>query len=290
MVSQPVWIGIVIGVFFVGIGVSYAIFTSTYDPNTMKFQNQELFDQMISQNPKMTANWMETMMQETQFHDQAMDYMAKNPEQMNQWMVKDPKHVEEMATAMRENHDFMMSMMSVMMNEPALRLQMLGHMTENPESMEIMKKMMNNTMGSGMMGEGMMSGSMMSDISNSDEAKIRELISVYQIALNNEEIEKISTLYSEQAIFMPPDVPAIKGVEEIVLTYEYLFSQFNFELEFDIKQVVITENFAYVLSNSEGTITLESGEIEDSKNQEIFILIKEGDDWKISGYMFNSWS
>ena len=126
-------------------------------------------------------------------------------------------------------------------------------------------------------------------ISNSDEAKIRELISGYQIALNNEEIEKISTLYSEQAIFMPPDVPAIKGVEEIVLTYEYLFSQFNFELEFDIKEVVISENFAYVLSNSEGTITLESNETEEtSKNQEIFILIKEGDDWKISRYMFNS--
>ncbi len=156
MVSQPIWIGIVIGIFFVGIGVSYAIFASTYDPNTMKFQNQELFDQMLSQNPKMKANWMETMMQDEQFHVQAMDYMAKNPEQMNQWMVQDPKHVEEMITAMRENHDFMMAMMSVMINDPALRLQMLGHMTENPESMEIMKKMMNNTMGSGMMSEGMM--------------------------------------------------------------------------------------------------------------------------------------
>jgi len=128
-------------------------------------------------------------------------------------------------------------------------------------------------------------------ISNSDEAKIRELISVYQNMLNNEEIEKISILYSEQAIFMPPEIPAINGVEEIGLTYEYLFSQFDFELEFDIKEVVISENFAYVLSNSEGTITLESsGAEETSKNQEIFILIKEGDDWTISRYMFNSWN
>ena len=134
------------------------------------------------------------------------------------------------------------------------------------------------------------SGSMMeSGMMEGDEAKIRELISVYQIALNNEEIEKISTLYSEQAIFMPPDILPINGVEEIGLTYEYLFSQFDFELEFDIIEVVISENFAYVHSNSEGTITLESsGTEETSKNQEIFILIKEGDDWKISKYMFNS--
>ena len=62
MVSQPIWIVITIAVFFVGIGVSYAIFSSTDDPNTMKFANQEIFDQMMSQNPKMTANWMETMM------------------------------------------------------------------------------------------------------------------------------------------------------------------------------------------------------------------------------------
>jgi len=151
MVNQIIWIGIVIVVFFVGIGVSYAHFANTYDPMSMKFHNQELFDQMITQNPKMSAQWMETMMHDEQFHNQAMDYMAKNPEQMNQWMVQDPKHVEEMATAMKENHDFMMKMMSVMMNDPALRLQMLGHMTENPESMEMMEKMMGSGMNQGMM-------------------------------------------------------------------------------------------------------------------------------------------
>jgi len=66
MVSQYIWIGIVVGVFFVGIGVSYAIFSSTYDPNTMKFANQELFDQMMSNNPKMTAQWMELTTQAPQ--------------------------------------------------------------------------------------------------------------------------------------------------------------------------------------------------------------------------------
>ncbi len=90
---------------------------------------------------------------------------------------------------------------------------------------------------------------------------------------------------------MPPEIPAINGVEEIGLTYEYLFSQFDFELEFEIKEVVISENFAYVYSNSEGTITLKSNKTEEtSKNQEIFILIKEVDDWKILRYIFNSWN
>jgi len=164
MVSQPIWIGIVIVVFFVGIGVSYAHFANTYEPMSMKFQNQELFDQMMSQNPKMMGNWMETMMQDAQFHDQMMNYMAKNPEQMNQWMTHDPKHVEEMSTAMKENHNFMMEMISVILNDPDLRLQIMGHMTENQEVME----MMNNMMDSG----GMMSSSMMSDMQFSVDAPI----------------------------------------------------------------------------------------------------------------------
>ena len=49
-------------------------------------------------------------------------------------------------------------------------------------------------------------GTVFAVISNSDEAKIRELISEYQNVLNNEEIEKIPKLYSEQAIFMPPEI------------------------------------------------------------------------------------
>jgi len=95
MVSQPVWIGIVIGVFFVGIGVSYAIFASTYDPNTMKFQNQELFDQMISQNSKMTSQWMESTMHDPQF----MQDMMQNPEfkrQIMNQMMQDQEFMQDM--------------------------------------------------------------------------------------------------------------------------------------------------------------------------------------------------
>ena len=62
MVSQPIWIGIVIVVFFVGIGVSYAHFANTYDPMSMKFQNQGLFDQMMSNNPRMSQQWMDSGM------------------------------------------------------------------------------------------------------------------------------------------------------------------------------------------------------------------------------------
>ncbi len=62
MTRQAVWIGITIGVFFAGIGISFAILSVTYNPSTMKFANQELFDMMMSQNPKMTVKWLDTTM------------------------------------------------------------------------------------------------------------------------------------------------------------------------------------------------------------------------------------
>ncbi len=187
MVSQGIWVGIVVTSFLVGIGGTYLIF-HTGDPDTMKLVNQELFDQMISQNPKMMGNWMETMMQDAQFHDQVMDYMAKNPEQMNQWMIHDPKHVEEMSSAMRENHDFMMDMMSVILNDPDLRLQMMGHMTENQEAME----MMNNMMDSGVM----MSGSMMSNMQfNTNAPLIMPMIDGYY---NGEKVFFVHTEVSDK--------------------------------------------------------------------------------------------
>ncbi len=60
MTRRAVWIGITIGVFFAGLGISFAILSVTYNPSTMKFTNQELFDMMMSQNPKMTAKWLDT--------------------------------------------------------------------------------------------------------------------------------------------------------------------------------------------------------------------------------------
>ena len=51
------------------------------------------------------------------------------------------------------SQDFMMKIMKEMVDDPNIRLQMLGHMSENHEVMEQMREMMGgNMMGSQMMG------------------------------------------------------------------------------------------------------------------------------------------
>ncbi|GKS67278.1 hypothetical protein YTPLAS73_08250 [Nitrosarchaeum sp.] len=148
MVSTLIWIAIIIGVFFVGIGVSYAHFANTYDPMSMKFQNQELFNQMMSNNPKMSQQWMDSGMMNQQ-------QMMQNSNYVMEWMAKDPKHVEQMSKIMKEDHVFMSKMMSTMMNDPELRLQMIGHMSETPEAFKEMMSMMGSVNMTDHMGSGM---------------------------------------------------------------------------------------------------------------------------------------
>ncbi len=175
MVSQPIWIAIVIGVFFVGIGVSYGYFANTYDPMSMKFQNQELFDQMISNNPKMSQHWMgsdmmtpQQMMNDPQMINQWMDTMMNDPQtmqQMHDMMMSNPQHMNQM----------MGPMMNTMMNDPQMQQQMINHMMGHQGMMNHMmnnQDMMNMMGGNMMMGNNMMNNQQYLDNQNDIDEKI----------------------------------------------------------------------------------------------------------------------
>jgi len=52
-------------------------------------------------------------------------------------------HIEDMIAAMNNNHDFTMKMMAEMVDDPKMRLQILGHMTENADARAQMMSMSN---------------------------------------------------------------------------------------------------------------------------------------------------
>ena len=99
MVSQPIWIGIVIAAFVVGLGSTYLIFHTGSSDVTADFN-----------------------------------------------MMENAQHAQEMAAMINANHDFTMQMMSVMIEDPALQLQMIGHLAENPEAMKQIMNLVNQEM------------------------------------------------------------------------------------------------------------------------------------------------
>ncbi len=148
MVSQPAWIGIVIIVFFIGIGVSYAHFANTYDPMSMKFQNQELFNQMMSQNPKMSQMWMDSgIMNESQMQEQMRGMLMQNPQQMQQMIMTTMDDSDQMAMM----EDMMEDMMERMKDDPQLEQAMMEHMDRMKASRDTMIDAMDDQMTNGMM-------------------------------------------------------------------------------------------------------------------------------------------
>ena len=159
LTSQNTVIGIAVGMFLVGLAFGYVAFTGSTHSGNMMMNDQQI------------------MMQDSQFRQQMMESITQDPEAMRVWM-QNTQHAEEMGIMMRDNHDFAMQMMFTIIEDPAIRLQMLGHMTENQEAMQQMMGMMGTDMmndmtgdmvGSGM--QGMMNHDMMMQMLQNPETK-----------------------------------------------------------------------------------------------------------------------
>jgi len=146
MPSQNIWIGITIGIFFVGLGIGFAVFSNSNQTMNV-FHNRSMFNQMMGGNPQ-AMSWM---MDDPQLREQMFQQMEQDPDQMMQWMANDPTHIDEMAQIMKKDHVFMSRMMSTMMNDPDLRFQMIGHMSENPEALQQMMSVWSSGNMTGMM-------------------------------------------------------------------------------------------------------------------------------------------
>ncbi len=90
------WVGLAVGLFFAGLGVSYAVFINTYNPYAM-MGNPIMFNQIMGKNPQYMNQWM-----------------SQNPQYMGQWMgsmMQDPQLRQQMYSYMLQNQDFMYDMM-----------------------------------------------------------------------------------------------------------------------------------------------------------------------------------
>ena len=160
MVNQNIWIVIAVGVFVAGIGIGYGIFSSSQVmPSSMMGGSMN----SLMNNPQA----MQQMMQDPDIRNEMIELMIQDTDHMSQWMLEDPQHISMMVEEMKKNHDFMMDMAMPMIQDPGLRLQVMGHMTESPEAMAQMQQMM----GGGMMEQGMMSSEMMKEMMEDPETR-----------------------------------------------------------------------------------------------------------------------
>jgi len=118
MVNQPIWIGIVIGAFFVGLGGTYLIFhTGSSDVNAdfnmmENAQHAQEMAVMMNENHDFTMKMMYVMIEDPALRLQMIGHLAENPEAMQQMMKMADSGIEEQGMAM--NQGMMDSMTSNM--------------------------------------------------------------------------------------------------------------------------------------------------------------------------------
>jgi uncharacterized protein (TIGR02246 family) len=123
------------------------------------------------------------------------------------------------------------------------------------------------------------------------EAAIRGVMSAYETALNASNSDAVMPLYTDDAVFMVPNMPTVVGKAAVRQAYDAVFKAITLNIKFTIAEVVVASpHWAFVRTNSAGTQKINaSGAMVPEGNQELFIF-KSGDDgkWRIARYSFST--
>jgi uncharacterized protein (TIGR02246 family) len=121
-----------------------------------------------------------------------------------------------------------------------------------------------------------------------EKEKIEILLGEYKKSLNTSDAKLAQSLYTKDGIFMPSGAPSAIGSENILKSYEFIFSQIQLNIEFFIDEILVEGDFAFATTSSKGTTLIHAtSETVPEENRELFVFEKADGNWKIARYMFN---
>ncbi|MBK8191993.1 MAG: DUF4440 domain-containing protein [Lewinellaceae bacterium] len=121
-----------------------------------------------------------------------------------------------------------------------------------------------------------------------EKEKIESLLGEYKKSLNTSDAKLAQSLYAKDGIFMPSGAPSAIGSENILKSYEFIFSQIQLNIEFFIDEILVEGDFAFATTSSKGTTLIHAnGATIPEENRELFVFEKVENEWKIARYMFN---
>jgi uncharacterized protein (TIGR02246 family) len=121
-----------------------------------------------------------------------------------------------------------------------------------------------------------------------EKKKIEELLRTYQTCLNTSDAKLAQSLYTKDGVFMPTQAPSGIGSENILKSYEFVFSKIQLNIEFSIEEIQVEGNMAFAITSSNGTVKILANGMEAQEaNRELFVFEKVNGEWKIARYMFN---
>lgn len=122
-----------------------------------------------------------------------------------------------------------------------------------------------------------------------DIAAINDMYKQATLACSNGDVELYLSLFTEDAVVMATEYPALIGEKQLRPAMEGLFSMFELKLPYKVDKVEVLGDWAFARSSFQYSMTLkEGGETSTRAGKELDIFKRQVDgSWKI--YM-ESWS
>lgn len=124
---------------------------------------------------------------------------------------------------------------------------------------------------------------------DTNNGKIRAVISMYEAALNASNADSVMNLYGKNPTFMPQHAPAQVGRAAVKQAYDGVFKAIKLDVKFTTHDVEVLGDTAWVRTSSAGkTKILADNVVVNEGNNELFIFKKENGNWKIHQYLFST--
>src|SRR5262245_5950314 len=117
-----------------------------------------------------------------------------------------------------------------------------------------------------------------------DEAAIRKMFQDWEDAVRHKDITFLLNFITEDAVFMPPGQPLIRGKSQVEALYKMSFEKFTMDQNFQIEEIQICGDWAYVWGIDSAVLTpLDGGPVVHGRGMGISILRRQTDgSWKFS--------
>src|SRR5262245_61157992 len=78
-----------------------------------------------------------------------------------------------------------------------------------------------------------------------DEAAIKQMIVEWKEAVLQRDIPRLLSFIADDAVFMPPGQPLIRGKAQVEALYKTTFEKFHMEQDFEIEEIQIAGDYAF---------------------------------------------
>jgi uncharacterized protein (TIGR02246 family) len=124
----------------------------------------------------------------------------------------------------------------------------------------------------------------------SDKETIRKWFKNYLGAVRKGDYEAYPTYYTEDVVMLPPNHPALYGIDTLVQMAKANFDRYNVEVDVTIEEILVDDSIALArLSVIEVMIPKGDGESLKDDRKTLFIFRRNADgSWSASHCMWNS--